>query len=402
MRSESHFDFILAEVKHEDPRESSMSVTTLVAGFLLLVLLCLTAGSLLTLSSSPHWFIRGWDFPRVQIVMLGWLVCGLYLLLKQLPAEPPAIPFWPLGVIAIMLTCWHGFLIFPYTPVASKQSAATPESLRRLDGDDALTMRVVVSNVELENKQFDHWQAVIRDSNPDVLVMLEPDQNWFEKTRPLLDDFRHQILHPQDNWYGMALLSKLPIEDHQIQYLLQDDIPSIDAKLRMESGVLVRIVCVHPRPPEPIRDNDSTARDAELTLWGKELADDDGPIIICGDLNDVAWSQTTRLFLRTSKLLDPRRGRGFYNSFHARHLWMRFPLDHVFHSDHFTLTELQRLPQVGSDHFPICIDLRYSISEKNEHEVLESKEGDDEEIEERIERAVEDDEMEPRPVHSDD
>ncbi len=229
----------------------------------------------------------------------------------------------------------------------------------------------------------------IRSSDPDVLIVLEPNQVWVDAIGSLIDEFPESVIIPQENWYGMMLLSKLPMPHHQIRYLVQDDIPSIDAEVRLENGQIMRVVAVHPRPPEPIRGNDATARDAELTLWGKEFAEETRPAIIGGDLNDVAWSATSRLFLRTSEMLDPRRGRGMFNTFHAKHVWMRYPLDHVFVSPHFTISNVRRLPYVGSDHFPIQIDLRYAPEKQNQHEVLTQKPGDEAEIEEKIERAVE-------------
>lgn len=46
-----------------------------------------------------------------------------------------------------------------------------------------------------------------------------------------------------------------------------------------------------------------------------------------------------------------------FNTFHARVPLIRWPLDHVFHSNHFTLLQLERGPAWGSDHFPVFIRL---------------------------------------------
>jgi hypothetical protein len=46
-----------------------------------------------------------------------------------------------------------------------------------------------------------------------------------------------------------------------------------------------------------------------------------------------------------------------FNTFHAGYWFIRWPLDHLFHSRHFTLSFMQRLPSVGSDHFPVLVEL---------------------------------------------
>lgn len=367
--------------------------------WIVLALLALLAGgTLLNLSSHPHWFIRGWDFPRVQIMIVAWTLVAIYGALRYFGGASASLPAWPFLTLVIALTAWHGFLILPYTPLLSKQSASTPADVIQPRGQDPKSIRTVMSNVEMENDQYETWMQTMRAVDPDILLVVEVDEAWIRETAAFTDTYPHCVVEPRDNWYGMMLLSRLPIVKHRIHHLVQDDVPSIDARIRMDDGTMLRFVGVHPRPPEPIRDNDAKARDAELTLWGTELADDNGPVIIGGDLNDVAWSQTTRLFLRTSGLLDPRRGRGFYNTFHADHWYMRFPLDHIFHSPHFTISHIERLDFVGSDHFPILIDLRCTPSKTSEHEVLEAKPSDEEEVEMRVERAIEDEDLQGEAV----
>jgi hypothetical protein len=82
-------------------------------------------------------------------------------------------------------------------------------------------------------------------------------------------------------------------------------------------------------------------------------------------------------------------GRGFYNSFHAKVALLRFPLDHVFHTPHFTLVELRRLERGGSDHFPILIDLAYEPRREPEQEPPAEEAEDRERAEEILEAAAE-------------
>lgn len=198
------------------------------------------------------------------------------------------------------------------------------------------------------------------------------------------DEYPAVIRQPLDNRYGMLLYSRLPLVEPAIKYLIQDDIPSIHTRVRLPLGDLVCLHCVHPEPPSPTEAPDSTTRDAELLLVGRAVRASGEVSIVAGDLNDVAWSYRTTLFQRISGLLDPRRGRGMYNTFHARVPLLRFPLDHVFHSNSFQLGAIERLDAFGSDHFPIYVRLVYRPEQSERQGRPAPREGERERAREEI------------------
>lgn len=305
-------------------------------------------GTLLNLSRHPHWFIRIWDFPRVFVLLVALAIAGAYVALFHRHWSD-----WALFAATAFVVGRQAYMIFPYTSIARK-------AVKRSDqpaGESSL--KLVISNVLMENGEFDLWHRVVREADPDVIVAVEVDAKWDRALHPLGEKYPHIVRKVQDNYYGMVLYSRLEIEDSKVRFLVQDDVPSIHATIQLKDGQHVCLHALHPRPPEPVNDQDSAPRDAELVIMGKEIDKHqrEDPTIVCGDLNDVAWSYTTQLFLRLSKLLDPRKGRGFYNSFNAKSKVFRFPLDHVFHSDEFKLIDLRRLDYVGSDHFPMLVEL---------------------------------------------
>jgi hypothetical protein len=85
-------------------------------------------------------------------------------------------------------------------------------------------------------------------------------------------------------------------------------------------------------------------------MAGREIAQSHRPALVAGDLNDVAWSHTSRLFRRIAQMLDPRVRRGIYSTFHVRYWFLCWPLDHIFikyddkgNNNTFLLRRLQRL-----------------------------------------------------------
>lgn len=337
--------------------------------------------TLLSLSRSPRWPVRVWDFPRMQIAAVAATAGIAYAACFS----ADRLAEWAFLAVMALATGWQIRWIFPYTRLARAQvqrSRVTPAERPRF--------KLLISNVLMENTQHDRLIEVIRACDPDIVLAVEIDRKWERALEPLCEAYPHVVRQAQENYYGLILFSRLPLVDPKVTFLIQDDIPSVHTGVRLPNGDLFFLHGLHPRPPEPIRDQDATPRDAELVVVGRTIGEDsDRPTVVAGDLNDVAWSPSSALFLRLSGLLDPRIGRGFYNSFNAKNPLFRYPLDHVFHSNHFRLVDLRRLPKVGSDHFPMFIELSYEPEARATQPETEAQPGDQEEADERLEEQAE-------------
>lgn len=350
-----------------------MRIVTLLAAFVLAV------SSMIPLIRLSHWSIRVFDFPRLQILVLGLVTLAVYLIFWDIRhwAEGAVLGFLVVGLLI------QAYRIFPYSPVYPK------EVLSAEDVDDARSrgsIAILIANVLMSNRRSDRLLRIIRDSDPDVILLLEPDTWWEQQLRVLENDYPHTVKEPRDNRYGMLVYSRLEFVGPEIKHLISDEIPSMHTRVRLASGAIIWLHCLHPKPPSPTEADESTERDAELLIVGREVRDRDEPTIVSGDLNDVAWSYTTTLFQKISKLLDPRKGRGMFNTFHAKYPLMRWPLDHVFHSDHFTLQQIIRQPAFGSDHFPVYVSLMLQPGAAALQKEVESDHEDEKQAEERIEK----------------
>ncbi len=307
----------------------------------------LTLASLLPVWRREAWWIRVFDFPRVQLMTLGLVAAALLITVVEL--------FTWHGLLALTATlavvALQGARIFPYTSLAREEVRDARQC------PEATCLALLVANVRMENREAERLLALLRRNLADVLLLLEPDAWWEEQMRPLEAEYGYAIKRPLDNRYGMLMYSRLPLRRTEVRFLLREGIPSFHAQVQLRGGAWVWLHAVHPEPPSPTEADTSLPRDVELLVVGRAAAQRAEPTVVAGDLNDVAWSYTTTLFQKMSGLLDPRKGRGMFNTFHARIPFLRWPLDHVFHSRDFLLCELRRLPAFGSDHFPVFVRL---------------------------------------------
>ena len=325
-----------------------------------------------------HWWVRDVEFPRIQILVLG-IIAWLGMLLFG--AE------WQMGqwLLFIALTATLGFqlrMVLPYTMIWKKEVQSAKETAAGTTNQ----LKIMVSNVLSPNNQTQKLVDLVNQKQPDILITLETDEKWQQALSVIEPDYPYTVKVPLDNLYGMHLYSKLELINPEVKYLMVDDIPSIHTQLRLQSGRVIWLYCLHPMPPSPTEADKSTTRDAELLMVGRHIKENNQTAILAGDLNDVAWSKTTRRFQRISGLLDPRIGRHFINTFHVDYPFLRWALDHIFHSACFTLVDMKRMPSIGSDHFPVLTTLQYEpeVTSEQEQNAPTVEAGDIKETENKI------------------
>lgn len=327
-----------------------------------------------------EWWFRGADFPRLQILCLGFAaLLGILFWSGEWNNTRYVFLLLLMAALAYQLK-----MVLPYTFVWKKQVASVrPEQL-----DREKQISLLVSNVLTPNKKYHLLLEEIEKYQPDIVLTLETDQTWQNQLSVIEKDYPYRVPVPLDNLYGMHLYSKLPLKDSEVKFILSDEIPSIHTTVTLRSGHEVELYCLHPKPPSPTEAKDSTLRDAELLIVGDQIKDLDQSCIVMGDLNDVAWSRTTRLFQRISGLLDPRVGRKYVNTFHADYPLLRWSLDHVFHSTDFALVDMQRLPHMGSDHFPVYVVLQTGRIFENIQQELQQTDADEQEAQQAIQEGI--------------
>ncbi|RME96128.1 MAG: endonuclease [Bacteroidetes bacterium] len=316
-----------------------------------LLTICFTiismAAMVLPIVPSKYWLFRIFDYPRLQI-------CGLHLISITLLLITYGVRFLPVVLVVILtLNLLHHIRwIFPYSSLAKQEIPdyqSTDISLAELS--------IFIWNVLQDNRESKAFLDCVRRYHPDLLFLCETDQWWCKTLKTLSDNYPYRVEIPMDNTYGMCLLSRFPLTQVEQNFLVDEDIPSIYALLKHPNQVDIALHAVHPAPPVPEYAETTEKRNRELFLIAKRIAESSYPTLVFGDFNDVAWSRANKKFQQISGLLDLRKGRAIYATFPAYSSLLRVPIDQIFTTADFRLKKMQLLGAMGSDHFPLYLDL---------------------------------------------
>ena len=331
---------------HGNRRLMRTAALFLTGGLLVLAV----AASFLPLIETNVWWVRYFDFPRVQVSVVLLVLIALVILFGGLK-RPWAVSALVLGLAALG---YQAYRLHPYSTLVAPMAVAGPDCAE----NDRLAL--LVANVQQSNEQFEALFGMVENVDPDVFIVLETDERWDAALAGMSERFPYRTQYVPDGEdtgaFGMHLLSRHRLIASETMFYFGNDTPTILADIVLPGGAQVRIVAVHPRPPL-YWSQPTTMRDAHLLTAALEARNSDIPTIVAGDLNAVPWERTVRRAMRIGGLLDPRVGRGLYPTYDVQSWLMSWPLDQILFQDGLSLAEWEVLPPFGSDHAPVLAAL---------------------------------------------
>ena len=226
---------------------------------------------------------------------------------------------------------------------------------------DAQPLRIVTFNVFAGNT--DRNIAAITDfyrqQGAEIVVLLEPRwSRWRDHyAGPLRSAGYRVIAHTERNDnFDFMILSTLADARGSVSHFTQWNLPAAEIYFSWQ-GKTLALMAAHPPPPTSALN--ARARDAylgEVARWARRQP---VPAIVAGDFNATPWSQIFALLLETGGLVNSQRGFGIQPTWCDTCGPMRIPIDHVLHSRDLVTTYREVGPNLGSDHSPVYVELRW-------------------------------------------
>jgi endonuclease/exonuclease/phosphatase (EEP) superfamily protein YafD len=292
----------------------------------------LTVATLLGFAGRYWWLFDLFAHFRIQYLVSGLALASLLLLCRRFLSLAAAG-----ASIAINLFC-----VWPYyLPPAIRYDANLP------------VMRAATINVNTANRRFELVTSYIRETRPDVLLLVEVNGDWIRAMEGISADYPYQRCEPQEDNFGIALYSRSPWLKCETVYLGEAQVPSLVAAFDI-GGRTLTVFGTHALPP--VDEVYSRRRNSQLSEVADFLASVSGPKMLLGDFNATPWSFAFANLLKRSALRDSSLGMGVRPTWPVGKLPLKLPIDFCLVSEEILVRDRWIGPQVGSDHYPLAVD----------------------------------------------
>jgi endonuclease/exonuclease/phosphatase (EEP) superfamily protein YafD len=298
-----------------------------------LVLCGVLAATLLMLFARLHW-IAGLTTHFIVQYALCALAASVLLAIARC---------WRWLIAGLLLLALHTALLAPYLPSPLLPANTQPR------------LRVLSVNVLTQNANHQPILDYALASGADIIGVQEVNDRWVEQLEPLEAEYPYSLKVPRPDNFGIALYSRLPIDNLHVEKLQPHDFETIVGTVQFE-GRPIHLRVIHVMPP--VGAQHTGARDLQLASIGA-WARDNAPCFVFGDFNTAMWSPSYRDFIREGRLANARRRHGILGTWPTGLYPLSIPIDHGLLSPELTAINCQRGTNIGSDHFPLLMDIAF-------------------------------------------
>ena len=225
--------------------------------------------------------------------------------------------------------------------------------VERSAANGATPLRTLSINLLTHNAAHEKVLQLVRETKPDAVLLLEVNSDWMNALEALKAEYPYVQARQREDNFGIALFSRIPLEEVRIEYAPQAEVPFVVARFNA-SGRTMTLIGAHTLPPATRRY--ARLRDQQMGMLASLVRRQEGPVVVIGDLNMTSWSPVFRDFVRAADLRDSRKGFGIQPTWPTDNPLLRIPIDHCLVSAEVTVVHREVGPNVGSDHFPLIVD----------------------------------------------
>ncbi len=254
----------------------------------------------------------------------------------------------PIG-IGILLTLLLSIQIMPWYLSPPLQALMQPL-------DNPVDLRVLFANVNTKNPSPNQVIRLIQQERPDILLLMEVSETWLTPLSVLEDQLPYSFYRT-----GNFLLSRYPLQDPYADTFGTTGTATLFAQISPQDQPIT-LVGSHPWPP--LRPNLFHSRNRHLDGIAQTLQSISTPVILMGDINITPWSPYYRRLITVTGLSNTRLGFGILPSWPTAGTFplglsaiLQLPIDHCLVSPEFETLDIQIGPEIGSDHWPVIVDL---------------------------------------------
>ena len=227
------------------------------------------------------------------------------------------------------------------------------------ESDPAAPHLLVLSfNLLSTNENYNEVIEYIKNVDADLVFLHEASRPWEVALEAAELDYEIIRARSDNLIFGTVVLARDEVE--AVSHGFAEAQPRAVELDYQPQGWPVPVEVLSTHTLAPTTEERASLRDAQLAFAADWASEQQGPYFVVGDLNATPWSWPFRNLIAQGELRNSQIGFGLQPTFSATSFgFLRVPIDHLLHSDALLVQERKLGPSLGSDHFPLVVDLEY-------------------------------------------